>query len=196
LALQVSAAGSVPIDRIRIIGGGSIEFVGTVATASLSISGDAFRGDRNSGFFIGASNASGPLVFEAGGTTERARIHANGLFQSRHYVKASGFASPLSIEDFPTSGSFNLVSSSHFDITLIENVILTSFTNPQPGGKYTFVLEQDGTGSRTVTWPTNVKWRGGSAPTLTTTASGIDVVSMLYRQGDSSFLADVGLNFS
>lgn len=40
-----------------------------------------------------------------------------------------------------------------------------------------FILEilQDGIGSRTVTWFDTITWAGGSAPTLTTTASKTDV---------------------
>lgn len=37
-------------------------------------------------------------------------------------------------------------------------------------------LIQDGTGSRTVTWPANIYWPGGVAPTLTTTANRWDVI--------------------
>lgn len=37
-------------------------------------------------------------------------------------------------------------------------------------------LEQDGTGSRTVSWPSAVKWPGGQAPTLSTAAGAVDVI--------------------
>lgn len=94
------------------------------------------------------------------------------------------------------SGNMNIGSGRIFDMILDQNMVISSFQNPDEGAKYVFILEQDGTGSRLVTWPSNVKWRGGSAPTLTTTASGIDVVTMLYRERDATFLADVGLNFS
>jgi len=40
-------------------------------------------------------------------------------------------------------------------------------------------MVQDGTGSRTVTWPGTVKWSGGTAPTLTTDGGGIDIASLL-----------------
>lgn len=94
------------------------------------------------------------------------------------------------------SGAFNLGSGTIIDLTLDQSFVFTSFDAPTAGGKYTFILEQDGAGSFTVTWPSNVKWRGGSAPTLTTASGSIDVVTMLYREKDSTFLADVGLNFS
>jgi len=55
-----------------------------------------------------------------------------------------------------------------------------TFTAPSNPCNLLLVLIQDGTGSRTVTWPATVKWAGGAAPTLTTTAAGIDIVSFYY----------------
>lgn len=40
-------------------------------------------------------------------------------------------------------------------------------------------LGQDGSGSRTVTWFSTIKWAGGSAPTLTTTLNKTDVFGFL-----------------
>ena len=60
------------------------------------------------------------------------------------------------------------------------------FTAPSNPCNILLVLIQDGTGSRTVTWPATVKWPGGSAPTLTTTGSGIDIVSF-YWDGTNYF---------
>jgi len=57
-------------------------------------------------------------------------------------------------------------------ITLTGNPTIT-FTNAAVGQAILIRLIQDGTGSRTVTWPT-IKWPGGAAPVLTTTASKID----------------------
>ncbi len=62
--------------------------------------------------------------------------------------------------------------------TLTGDVTFT-FSNPVAGESYTFVLTQDATGSRLVTWPAAVKFAGGSL-TLTTTANKTDVVKMLY----------------
>lgn len=57
-------------------------------------------------------------------------------------------------------------------LTLTGNTTI-AFSNAVVGQAILIRLIQDGTGSRTVTWPT-IKWPGGSAPTLTTTASKID----------------------
>jgi hypothetical protein len=77
-------------------------------------------------------------------------------------------------------------------VTLGGNRTFT-FANPVEGQKYMLFLTQDGTGSRTVTWPT-IKWRGGSAPTLSTAASKIDVITLVYQ--NSTYWGDVGLNFA
>jgi hypothetical protein len=42
------------------------------------------------------------------------------------------------------------------------------------GDKIVIDLVQDGTGTRTVTWFTTIKWVGGTVPTLTTTINKID----------------------
>ena len=66
-----------------------------------------------------------------------------------------------------------------------------TFTMPsgsglQAGTSLTLILTQDGTGSRTGAF-TGVKWAGGAAPTLTTTATtGIDVLTFITFNGGAS----------
>ena len=66
-----------------------------------------------------------------------------------------------------------------------------TFTMPsgsglQAGTSLTLILTQDGTGSRTGAF-TGVKWAGGTAPTLTTTATtGIDVLTFITFNGGAS----------
>jgi len=55
-----------------------------------------------------------------------------------------------------------------------------TFTAPSNPCSLLLKLTQDGTGSRTATWPATVKWPGGTAPTLTTTASAIDIISFYW----------------
>ena len=55
-----------------------------------------------------------------------------------------------------------------------------TFTAPDGPGRYQLMLVQDGTGSRTATWPASVKWPGGTAPTLSTAASAIDIITFYY----------------
>lgn len=52
-----------------------------------------------------------------------------------------------------------------------------ALANPAVGQQFTIIVQQDATGSRTVTWFSGILWAGGSAPTLTTTASKRDVLT-------------------
>jgi hypothetical protein len=67
--------------------------------------------------------------------------------------------------------------------------------SPAAGTEYFVYLTQDGTGSRTVTWPGTVKWPAATAPTLTTTAGKTDVFAFLY-DGSNYFGRTVGLNYT
>ena len=53
-----------------------------------------------------------------------------------------------------------------------------TFTAPTNPCTLMLTLIQDATGSRTVTWPATVKWPGGTAPTLTTTANARDKIAL------------------
>jgi len=55
-----------------------------------------------------------------------------------------------------------------------------SFTDPSNVCSLLLMVIQDGTGSRTITWPANVKWPGGTPPTLSTGAFGADIVEFYF----------------
>jgi len=72
-------------------------------------------------------------------------------------------------------------------VTLGGNRTLT-FSHGQKGTKYLLILKQDATGSRTVTWPSSVRFSGGPPQTggqpasiLTTTANKTDYIRFFYN---------------
>jgi len=77
--------------------------------------------------------------------------------------------------------------------TLTDNC---TFTFTAPGGPCSLILKlaQDGTGSRTVTWPATVKWAAGTAPTLTTTASRVDIITFYYD--GTNYFGQAALNYT
>lgn len=77
----------------------------------------------------------------------------------------------------PTTVDWNL-SASQWGL-LSGNTTLT-FTAPPAGTRVMLRVIQDRTGSRTVTWPSTVRWLGGSAPTLSTTAGDVDIVTFFW----------------
>lgn len=69
--------------------------------------------------------------------------------------------------------TFDIKKAALHRVTLAGNRTL-AVTNADVGRAFAVRLTQDGTGSRTVTWWSGISWAGGSAPTLTTTASKAD----------------------
>lgn len=58
-------------------------------------------------------------------------------------------------------------------------------------------LTQDATGNRTVTWPASVRWSGGTAPTLSTSANAVDILVFETINGGTTWYGSlVGTNFS
>jgi hypothetical protein len=78
-------------------------------------------------------------------------------------------------------------------ITLTGNATVTMPT-ATAGKSFILLLKQDATGSRTVTWST-VKWAGGTAPTITGTASRQDIFSF-FADGTNWYGTVVGQNFT
>lgn len=85
--------------------------------------------------------------------------------------------------------ALDLRAGADFHLTL-QNSPTISFTNPPAAGRaYTFniFLLQDGTGSRTVTWPASVHWSDGITPVLTTTANRLDAVALTTYDGGVTY---------
>lgn len=74
--------------------------------------------------------------------------------------------------------TFDLSASNVHTVTLGGNRIL-ALSNVSTGQAFIIRLVQDGTGSRTVTWFTTIKWPNATAPTLTTTASRVDTFGFI-----------------
>lgn len=73
--------------------------------------------------------------------------------------------------------AWNLENAQTAKITLGGNRTLDNPTNMQAGATYMLRVIQDGTGSRTLSYGTAYKWPAGAAPTLTTAANAVDVIS-------------------
>ena len=80
-------------------------------------------------------------------------------------------------------------------VELGDNRAIANPTNIKVGATYIIILKQDATGSRTVTWGTNYKFPGGSAPTLTTTGNQADVITLIAYSA-SVLMCSSTLNFA
>ena len=72
-----------------------------------------------------------------------------------------------------TAYTINLSDGTIQILTLTGNCTFT-FPTATAGKSFLLMLKQDGTGSRTATWPASVKWPASVAPTITATANRLD----------------------
>lgn len=98
------------------------------------------------------------------------------------------------------AGNFTGAKTVDFENGNNQKFILTgnstlTFSNPVTGCWYQLRVVQDGTGSRTITWPATVKWLNAVTPTLTTTASRTDMFAFYYN-GTNYLGTIVGLNWN
>jgi hypothetical protein len=68
-------------------------------------------------------------------------------------------------------------AGNNFDITLGGSSTLNTPTTPSGGQTGSITIRQDSVGSRLLSYSGGWQFTGGTAPTLTTTASGVDVLS-------------------
>jgi hypothetical protein len=64
-----------------------------------------------------------------------------------------------------------------------------TFSNPAATGNassFTLKIIQDST-ARAITWPSSVDWAGGTAPTLTAAANGVDVFVFYTIDGGTTY---------
>ena len=88
--------------------------------------------------------------------------------------------------------SIDLSTGNIFTINLSANISTLTLTNAAVG-TYLIKFVQDATGSRTVSFPGTWKWAGGIVPTLTTTASKLDIITLVYD--GTNFYATIVKNF-
>ena len=91
-----------------------------------------------------------------------------------------------------TAITVSLANGTVQQLTLTGNATIT-MPSQGAGKSFIIMLKQDGTGSRSVTWST-VTWAGGTAPTITGTASKQDIYSF-FSDGTNWYGTTIGQNF-
>lgn len=79
----------------------------------------------------------------------------------------------------------DFAASNNYTITLGHNATIANPTNLTAGQSGSIFLVQDSSGSRTASWGSYWDWAAGVAPTLTTTAAGVDRVDYVVRSTTS-----------
>lgn len=79
----------------------------------------------------------------------------------------------------------DFATANNFTVTLAGNRTIANPTNLTAGQSGSIFIVQDGTGSRTAAWGSYWDFAAGTAPTLTTTAAGVDRVDYVVRSTTS-----------
>lgn len=87
------------------------------------------------------------------------------------------------------------VRGNYIKATLTGNVTFT-VSNMRPGTTYVLIWVQDGTGGRTVTFPSGIRWPGGTTPTFNTTANRVSVISIVPYSSTIGLAFFAGTNFN
>lgn len=134
------------------------------ATVASNVTWTLPNADGTSGQVM-ATDAAGVLSW-----VTRARLDAAQSYSAAQRGSVVALTSGATITpDFAAGNNFSL--------TLGINATLANPTNLTAGQSGSIVVTQDGTGSRTLAYGNNWKFAGGTAPTLSTAANKVDVLS-------------------
>jgi hypothetical protein len=167
-------------NKMKVYNGAAWQDVAPVAT-SITVSqisdltADATELNRNDITTLGTSEASKVVTADANGVV----IFDAGVVEDETAVTSTSNATTVNCRD-----------GNVFTHVLTENTTFT-FSNPPASGRafaFTLKLVQDASASGyTVTWPASVDWPSATAPTLTATASAVDVFVFYTHDGGTTF---------
>ena len=170
---EASATNNIVLDA-----SGNTSITGTIAVPAGSAVAPTIAptGDTNTGIFFPAADT---IAFTEGGT-EAMRLDSSGRL-------GLGTTGPLARFDLRgdykegwvsdntgTAYTIDLSAGTFQTLVLTGNCAFTFPGGTIAGRSFTLTLTQDATGGRTVTWPAAVRWPGGTAPTITSTANRTD----------------------
>ena len=153
---------------------------GELTLADLGITSSAAEINYTDIATLGTSEASKVVTADANGdVTLAAELKATSYNESYVAVTSSGAATTVNCEQGNT-----------FSHTLTENTTFTFSNPPATGTAYSMsveIIQDAGASGYTVTWPTSVDFPAATAPTLTATASAVDVFVFTTRDGGTTW---------
>ena len=115
------------------------------------------------------SNGSGALGWA---TTGDATLANDNTWTGAQRGQVTGLTSASTI-------TIDMSTTNNHSVTLAHNTTFNAPSNQVAGQSGSIFITQDGTGSRTAAWNANFKWKGGTAPTLSTAAASVDRIDYI-----------------
>jgi hypothetical protein len=165
----------------------------TTGTLGATRGGHGFAGGFTAGQIIWASSATTLTRGFLNGTANQINVVSNAAG-----ITISSAWNPT--EQALTSGAvitWNVTNGANARLTLNNNnATLAMPTNLLDGYTYTLYITQGSGGSHTISTWTNVEWQNnGVAPTLSTTAGLLDIITLKYRANTGLLYGTYGTNF-
>lgn len=129
--------------------------------------------------------------------TRSASIDMNGNELLRAELK--NYAETVVPVTATATTTLDIANGNVFNLTHGVDITTLNLSNPVASGSsssITIVRTKDASGdARAITWPASVVWAGGTEPTLTQTASAIDIFTLFTVDGGTTWYGFVaGLN--
>jgi hypothetical protein len=137
------------------------------------------------------SNPSGYITAGANSFTGTQNLQDNELIRAKLRDYSESVSSPTI-----TGGTLtlNLETSNIFTVSLnaaITTITITNVPASGSGASFTLIFTADGT-PRSVTWPSSIKWAGGTPPTITSAIGKADSFAFFSSDGGTSWQGYVG----
>jgi hypothetical protein len=191
-SMRIDSSGNVgigtssPAQKLDVRGQGYFQSTSADAVVEVNSSGGSGRSyqirSQSTGQFYVYDNTAGSarMVIDSSGNVSIGTTSST----TKLYVAGSAASNNYTLTDAATITP-DFSQSNNFTITLGGNRTMANATNMTVGQSGVMYITQDGTGSRTLAWGTAWDWPNGGVPTLTTTASAVDVIVYTVRTSTS-----------
>ena len=203
--LQVSGVSTL---GNTVVGGGTTQLIVngdaritgilTIGTSSITLDGSINQIKVGAGVTIHHTNG----VQVAGNTLNSTGLNLNALSVSGVSTITTLQGTTLknygeTINDIGNTGTaatINLANGNFVTATLTGNCTFTFTTGLSSGAiSFTLLLTNDATPSRSIVWPTSVKWPNSSVPVRTTTANATDVYTFFTLNSGTNWYGNLSL---
>ena len=159
--------------------------IGSGAITAVNLAADSVSAVHIQGNAVGASELNANACVGDIASSNGVFTHNNNTYSKAQRGSISTLTN-VGGDGYGTSNiALNFANSNHYSITLANNCHLNLPSNLTAGQTGSIFVVQDGTGSRTLSYAGAWEFPGGTAPTLTTTASAEDRIDYIVRASNA-----------
>ena len=144
---------------------------------------------------IKPASASDTLKMQDGAGTDIVTVSTNKVAYGKGVSEEA-----VTVTQSSGTVTLDLAQGNFFEFTLTENVTGWTFSNPAASGtasSWIIKITQHASSAKTITYPANIKWAGGSDHVMSTGTGAVDIVSMFTIDGGTTVYAtQVGKAFA